>query len=106
MKQVVIGLLSAAFLLSGCAWVELTPQGKKVRVLSEAEVVSCKKLGTTTANVADKVGGLERKPHIIADNLETLARNAAADMKGDTIVPISAIEEGKQKFGVYRCVGP
>lgn len=102
MKQMGILLVSAAFMLSACAWVELTPGGKKVRILSEAEVASCKKLGNTSVSVAD----LHRQPHIIADNLQTLARNAAAEMHGDTVVAASEVEEGKQKFNVYRCIGP
>ena len=106
MKQAVILLVGAVFLLSGCAWVELTPGGEKVRILSESEVGSCKKLGNTSVNVADKVAGMQRQPHIIADNLQTLARNAAAEMHGDTIVAASKVEEGTQKFNVYRCIGP
>ena len=65
-------------------------------------MVSCKKLGNTSVSVAD----LHRQPHIIADNLQTLARNAAAEMHGDTVVAASEVEEGKQKFNVYRCIGP
>ena len=106
MKQGVILLICTVLLVSGCAWVELTPGGEKVRILSESEVASCKKLGNTSVNVADKVAGMQRQPHIIADNLQTLARNAAAEMHGDTIVPDSPVEEGRQKFNVYRCIGP
>lgn len=106
MKKGFYGLFIAAFITSGCAWVDLSAGGKKVRVLSKEEVTSCKSLGKTTASVADKVAGLKRQPHIVAENLETLARNAAAEMKGDTIVVASPIEQGKQVFNVYRCVGP
>lgn len=106
MKYVVIVFVSALFVISGCAWVDLTPEGKKIRVLSKTEVSQCKSLGTTTVSVADKVAGVKRQPHIIADNLQTLASNSAAEMNGDTIVADSAIVDGKQKFHVYRCVGP
>lgn len=99
-------LVAATLGLMACSWVKLTPGGNKVRVLSQAEVTSCKKLGKTTASVADKVIGLQRKEHIIEENLEVLARNAAAEMKGDTIVPASPIQNGKRVFAVYRCVGP
>ena len=34
-----------------------------------------------------------------------LARNAAADMGGDTIVPTSAVNEGKRSYAVYKCIG-
>jgi len=91
--------------LTACSWVKLTPQGEKVRVLTAQEVTNCKMLGKTTANVADRVGGIERKEHIVKENLETLARNAAGGMGGDTIVPASGITEGKQVFDVYKCIG-
>jgi hypothetical protein len=99
-------LVAAVLGLMACSWVKLTPAGEKVRILSQAEVASCKKIGKTTANVADKVAGLQRKEHAIQENLDVLARNAAAEMGGDTIVPASPIQDGKQSFDVYRCVGP
>ena len=92
-------------LLSACSWVELNTEGKKVRVLSEQEVSSCKHIGSTTANVKDEVIGLERKPHIVEENLEILARNAAAEMGGDTVVAASPVKDGSRKFKVYKCVG-
>lgn len=98
-------VLATAILFSGCAWVELTDQGRAVRVMQSHEVMGCRKLGNTTVTIADKVGGLQRQPHIIANNLETLARNAAADMQGDTVVAASPVTEGRQKFDVYRCNG-
>lgn len=99
-------LIAAGLSLMACSWVKLTPAGEKVRVLSQAEVTSCKKLGRTTANVADKVAGLERQEKIIKENLDVLARNSAADMGGDTVVPVTPIQDGKRTFDVYRCVGP
>lgn len=99
-------LVAAVLGLMACSWVKLTPEGEKVRVLTAQEVASCKKLGKTTANVADKVAGMERKEHIVKENLEALARNAAAEMGGDTVVVASPIQDGKQTFDVYRCVGP
>jgi hypothetical protein len=105
MKHHLIALLAGSFLMSACSWVELTPEGKKVRVLEAHEVTSCRVIGKTTATVTDTVAGLKRKEHILKDNLETLARNSASEMGGDTIVPFSKIEDGKQTFKVYRCVG-
>jgi hypothetical protein len=99
-------LVAAGLGLMSCSWVKLTPGGDKVRVLSQAEVASCKKLGKTMVSVADKIAGLQRKDKVVEENLVDLARNAAADMKGDTIVPATPIQDGKQTFDVYRCVGP
>ncbi|MBI1422925.1 MAG: DUF4156 domain-containing protein [Gammaproteobacteria bacterium] len=99
-------LVAAVLGLMACSWVKLTPSGEKVRVLSDAEVAHCKKLGKTTANVTNKVAGLERKEKIVQENLEVLARNAAAEMGGDTIVPIGLVQGGQQTFNVYRCIEP
>jgi hypothetical protein len=99
-------LVAAVLGLMACSWVKLTPEGEKVRILGQTEVASCKKIGKTTATVADKVAGLQRKEKIIQENLDVLARNAAAEMGGDTIVPITPIQAGKQTFEVYRCIGP
>ena len=68
-------------------------------------MASCKKIGKTEVTVADKVIGMKRKESAINENLEVLARNAAADMKGDTIVPITPIQKGKRVYAVYRCIG-
>jgi hypothetical protein len=38
--------------------------------------------------------------------MQALARNSAADMGGDTVVPVSEIQDGKQTFEVYKCVNP
>lgn len=99
-------LVATALGLMACSWVKLTPEGDKVRILSQAEVASCKMLGKTNVSVADKIAGLQRKDRVVQENLNVLARNAAADMKGDTVVPASPIEDGKQVFDVYRCIGP
>ena len=105
-RKLLVMIMAMVFmLLNACAWVELTPGGEKVRVLSKQEVSSCKHVGKTTATVADDVAGLKRKEHIVKQNLEMLARNAAAEMSGDTIVPASAIKDGNQTFEVYKCVG-
>jgi hypothetical protein len=102
-----IALVAIALLLPACAWVKLTPEGEKVRVLSAAEVSSCKSLGTTTAKVPAKIGWINVEPHKIQPELEMLARNSAVDMKGDTVVPVGEPDaEGKQDFKIYRCVNP
>ncbi|MCC6207920.1 MAG: DUF4156 domain-containing protein [Gammaproteobacteria bacterium] len=91
--------------LQACAWVDLTPEGEKTRVLSAAEVTHCKRLGTTTASVKAELAGIERAPERVQQELEALARNSAvADLKGDTVVPVGKPKNGKQVFEVYRCI--
>lgn len=99
-------LVAAALGLMACSWVKLSPGGEKVRILEKSAVANCKKLGTTNVTVADKVIGLQRKEVAIQENLDVLARNAAANMGGDVIVPVTPIQGGKQTFDVYRCSQP
>lgn len=110
MKTVnVINVLLMIFsvnLLAGCSWVKLTPEGEKVRVLSVTEVSSCKKLGKTTVSLKSTIAGFERNEEKVKTELETLARNRAIDLGGDTVVPVSKISKGQQTFGIYRCVQP
>lgn len=105
MKRIVM-LLIACALLQACAWVELTPEAQKVRVLAASEVTGCKKLGTTRVSVKADVAGLDRYPEDVQRDLEAVARNSAVDMQGDTVVAVSAPEDGRQLYEVYRCINP
>lgn len=96
--------LAVNVVAGGCALVELTPGGAGVRLASRDAVVTCTNLGKVTADVIAKVGFLPRHPDAVQDNLNVTARNAAADMGADTIVPASEIKDGKQIFDVYRCL--
>jgi hypothetical protein len=97
-------VLLAAALASGCALVELTPAGAGVRLASREAVATCTNLGRITADVIAKVGFLPRHPDAVQDNINVTARNAAADMGADTVVPATNIVDGKQTFDVYRCL--
>ncbi len=92
--------------LSACSWVQVTTAGQAVRLVqTKNDVTSCKEIGTTTASVMNKFF-MERDHDKMARELADLARNTAAEMGGDTIVPVSSIEEGKRTFGIYKCVNP
>jgi hypothetical protein len=84
---------------------KLTAEGEKVRVLDPNEVTSCKNLGRTNTSVTARVV-FERPEEAVAKDLLTVARNSAARMGGDTIVPLTIIENGQQTFVVYKCVNP
>ena len=98
-------IVAAAFLLSACATVKLTEGGEKVRVLDPNEVSSCKNMGRTTTSVTSKVI-FDRPEDAVSKELQTVARNSASRMGGDTIVPLTVIEEGSQTFVIYKCVNP
>lgn len=105
MKKIIAFCLTG-LLLQACTWVKLTPEGERARVLSAAEVTGCKKLGKTTVSVKGDIAGMERLPDRIQEELNILARNSAADLEGDTVVPVGEPKDGKQVFEVYRCVNP
>jgi hypothetical protein len=91
------------FSLSACTWVELAPEAEKVVVLNTDEVNKCEELGTTTVSVKYEVGGFNRNTETMTNELQTLARNSAVELKGDAIVAVSEIEKGAQKYKIYRC---
>jgi Domain of unknown function (DUF4156) len=103
-KRVFVAASLASALAGGCAMVELTPAGAGVRLASPEAVVTCTNLGRITADVIAKVGFIPRHPDAVQENINMTARNGAADMGADTIVPASKIEDGKQTFNVYRCL--
>lgn len=105
MMKTLIGALGVAILFSGCSTLKLTEGGEKVRVLGPSEVSSCKNLGRTNTSVTARVV-FERPEDAVAEELEIVARNSAANMGGDTIVPLTVISEGQQTFVVYKCVNP
>ncbi len=104
MKKIIC-LLCAAFLLSACATTKLTEGGEKVRVLDPNEVSSCKNMGRTNTSVTAKVV-FDRPADVVAEELAMIARNSASRMGGDTIVPLTIVEDGHQTFEVYKCVNP
>ena len=92
--------------ISACSWVTLTPEGRKTRVATAAEVSGCRKVGLTTSTTKAVVAGFERNEDRVKEELQFLARNAAPDLGGDTVVPVGAPRDGRQTFDVYRCGGP
>jgi len=101
----IIAVISSLW-LAGCVFVQPTVEGKKVRLLAAHEVEQCRNLGSITSRVQDRVGVILRSQEAVEDDVLQNAKNEAADMRGDTLVATSAIENGKQTFGVYRCLTP
>ena len=92
------------FLVTGCTWVKPTPGGDRVRMVSSpAEIVGCKNIGKTTVSLLDRVGYFNRSREKVEEELSILGRNSAAEMGGDTILPVSEIFQGERTFAVYRC---
>lgn len=92
--------------LTGCSFVDLSPGGEKVRVLSLNEVGRCTHLGRVSSNTKSSFGFIARGKESVQEEVYSLSRNSAADMKGDTIVPLGPLIDGGQGFNVYRCINP
>ncbi|MBY0474406.1 MAG: DUF4156 domain-containing protein [Nitrosomonas sp.] len=102
MKKILIAVCGS-LILSSCTWVKVTSNGESVRLVQSARTVeSCKKLGQVTAKVESKIV-FNRDTEKVADELADLARNEAALMGGDTIAPVSEINDGRRSFSVYQC---
>ena len=100
-----LAIAAATLLIGGCSQIKLTAGGEKVRVLDPDEVGTCRELGKTTNSVTPKVV-LERPADTIAKELQIMARNSASRLGGDTVVPLTIVENGEQTFVVYKCVNP
>jgi len=102
-KIILIAL--TGLIVSSCSSIKLSEGGEKVRVLAPADISSCKKIGQTNASVTDKVV-VKRPIETIELELVTIARNSADNMGGDTVVPLTVVEDGKQSFTIYKCINP
>jgi len=96
-------LTLSALMLASCSWVEIAPNGESVRVITAKQAAICKKVGKVTVSLKDKIAGIERSREKVRTELETLARNNAAEMNGNAIIPADESLDGKQTFSVYRC---
>jgi hypothetical protein len=103
MRRTLAIVVAAAFLVTGCSWVKTTPGGEQVREATAAEVSGCQDVGVAVASTQAKAAGIPRDKDVIRDEQVTLARNRAAQIGGDTIVPNGPSSEGKQSFIVYKC---
>jgi hypothetical protein len=104
MRRLTLSAIAAVF-LSACQWVKLTPEGEGVRVGNAAEVASCKKLGEVSGRTTVTVGPAARNDAKIATEIETLARNEAATLKGgaNVIVPLGPVDWDHRDYAAYRC---
>jgi hypothetical protein len=101
--QKILFAVIAALTISGCTWVQLSSEGKRVSLASVNLIANCDRVGRATASTLGKIVKIERGGGKLQDELLTLARNEAGRMGGNTIVPESFISNGQQDFGVYSC---
>lgn len=95
-------LALAVALGGGCTWIQLTEAGAGVNQATASQITNCRQVGAVSSSTQDKVG-VRRGRGKVAEELIVLARNEAAGIGGDTIVPVSPPLDGRQDFTVYRC---
>ena len=54
-------------------------------------------------SVKESIAFYDRNRLRVRDELETLARNEAPGMGGDTVQPLDSYEDGTQRYAVWRC---
>ena len=106
MRQPTLLLLTAgtALALSSCTWVHMAPGASAVRVV-EAAPAGCESRGEVEVSVKDSIAFYERNKLRVRDELETLARNEAPGMGGDTVQALDGYDDGSQRYAVWRCGG-
>jgi hypothetical protein len=89
--------------LASCSWVDLEDAARQVALVGPQDITECQQLSHVTAKVMDGMGPFSRNKAKMGEELATIARNEAARLGGDTVVPSSSIVDGRQHFTVYRC---
>ena len=100
---VALGLVT---LVGACSWVKPSEGSHRVVLAEYHQVSNCAKKGSTTSKTLTKVIFIPRSKSKIFSELVMLAKNEAAILEGDTIVPGASPNPGVRTFTVYNCNGP
>lgn len=103
-KIALLPVLLTSLSLGACSsWVELDEGAKDVLVLKPEQASQCEELRRTTSQVMDKVVFMKRSDSRLNEELQNLARNTAAELGGNAIVPETEIKDGRQTFKILDC---
>lgn len=97
-----IYLLVGSVLLAGCTFVQLSNEGAGVAQLSSGDVVNCEIKGVVSTQTRDRIV-VARSNEAVEGELAVMARNEAAKLGANAIVPIAKPEEGAQSFRAFLC---
>lgn len=97
-----VGLCAVTFSLVGCSYVHLTDAGSQVRQATAADITNCEDAGMVTSNTKSKVV-VNRNAGKVQEELIVLARNTAATLGANAIVPEDDPVSGTQRFHAYKC---
>lgn len=100
------GALAALVVFAaGCVYVDVDEEAQVVGVAkTREEVADCERKGRVSASTTAKVGFVSRGEESVALELERLARNDAATLGANVIVPLGPVDaEGKRAYDAYLC---
>lgn len=91
--------------LSGCAssLIKVREGSDRVSLADANQVEGCQSKGKINVSVLAEVGFISRSNEDVEANLLQLARNAAVDAGGDTVVKEDSPQFGKRTFAIYKC---
>ena len=95
-------LCTSCVLLGGCSFVQLSDAGANVAQLGGGDVANCEEKGVVSSQTRDRVV-INRSAAAVQEELTVLARNEAARLGANAIVPIGEPQEGAQRFRAYYC---
>lgn len=101
-KRMIVPVVGA-LMVSGCSFVNLNPKAQDVLLLKPYQARECDQLRRSTSQVLSKIWFINRSKDAMEDELVILAKNTAADLGGNAVVPDSEIVDGKQTFVIYNC---
>ncbi|MEO6968499.1 MAG: DUF4156 domain-containing protein [Rhodanobacteraceae bacterium] len=102
-RLLVMPLIGAA-VLAGCSYGIVPDAGSRsVRTAWNGGVSGCRDVGKVTVSVLSRIGPVDRNDIKVRDELEVMARNQAAQMRADTIVPLGDPKDGEQSWEGYAC---
>ncbi len=90
------------FTLSGCTFVQLTDAGANVAQMGPGDVANCQDRGLISTQTKAKVV-INRNKQAVLEELTVLARNEAATLGANAIVPIGEPDKGTLRFRAYLC---
>jgi hypothetical protein len=96
-------MVASLLAVSGCTFNKPTEASKNVSVVKVFNVTGCEKLGTTTAQVQSSLGGVDFSKEKVQEELINIVKNDAGAMGGDSVVAVSPVIGGMQKFDIYKC---
>ena len=100
--QKIIFSATTLLLVSACSFVKVTDAGSQVAQATPTDVVNCQEVGEVESQTTAKVL-FNRNKTSVQQELIDLARDQAARLGANAIVPLGQPVDGHQTFKAYIC---